>query len=187
VANVNKARGLWPVTSPQGSVQARLYEIAASYATNLFKGDPVVRASTGYITVASAGAGAATVLGAILAVYDHTMKPIDYWVASTSTKGYALVADDPDQEFIIQEDSDGGALALADRGQNANLVAGTGDSTYGTFLSGWLIDSSTKNTTATLDLKLIDKLNVQGNDFGNYCDWVVKINAHQNASATAGI
>ena len=185
MANVDKARGLQPFASPHGAVQATLYPIIATYATSLFKGDPVIRVAAGYVEIATAAAGAASVLGPILGTYDNTYAPSAYWIGATATAGFALVADDPSQMFVLQEDSVGGALTLASRGANGSLVAGTGDTT--TNLSGWLLDSSTVTTTATLEVKLIDKLNVVGNDFGNYCDWVVKINAHQNASATAGI
>ena len=93
-----------------------------------------------------------------------------------------MVADDPRQEFIAQEDSLGAAGAQADIGLGTNLIAGTGNETTG--VSGWGIDISDKGTTATLQVILQRIAQTPDNALGDYCKWVITINNHQNGSHT---
>ena len=71
----------------------------------------------------------------------------------------------------------------ADLNLNANLVFGAGSTTTG--MSGVEIDSSSKNTTAALQVRLIDFYDTPSNDAtANNSTLVVKINNHQLGSHT---
>ena len=120
-----------------------------------------------------------------------TKKPTfrDHFPASLSPgDGIAFVADDPDQLFIAQQDSVSANAVAADLNLNANLVFGAGSTTTG--MSGVEIDSDSKNTTATLQVRLIDFYDVPSNDAtADNSIIVVKINNHQLGShtGTAGV
>jgi hypothetical protein len=181
MANTDGAFGL----RPNGKIlSARPYGIVPG-TTPIYIGDPVQLDSTGtsdgYQTVDIAGDTGALV-GAVLAVFDSTGAPVGYYPAGSATGYMCLVADDPMQEFIVQEDSGGAALTQADIGLNTNLVSGTGDTN--TNLSGWELDSSDKNTTASLQVRILRLAQTPGNAIGDNANWIVKINNHQNSAGT---
>jgi hypothetical protein len=69
-------------------------------------------------------------------------------------------------------------LVAANLNENCNLVFGSGSTTTG--ISGVEIDSSSKNTTAALQVKLIDFYDTPSNDAtANNSIFVVKINNHE--------
>lgn len=104
-----------------------------------------------------------------------------------STAGYALMCDDPSVVYEIQEDSDGGAIAITTGGYaNGNLVTGSGGSTA-TGLSSWMLDSSSVATgNATYQVKVIGLVRGPDNAIGNYARWVVQLNLSALAQNTAG-
>lgn len=159
MANTNVAFGLKPVQYAGGAAYsgaARSYFVPASDSTALFIGDPVIIAGSGdaagvpsvtRATAASAGRITGVVVGF---VPDASVVANGYRVASVA--GYVLVADDPNLIFEIQDDSVGGALAVTDIGLNADLIAASGSTA--TKRSGFMLDTSTKATTATLQLRI---------------------------------
>ena len=188
MANANTAFGLAPINQngDPWSGQGRMYAVPTGQAANIFKGDPVVPLGgtdafgVPLVGIASAG-GSATVLGAMMSICNGpqgsgvviTQDLPTYRVASVAN--YILVADDPNQLYAIQEDSVGGAMAAASVGYaNADLVAGSGSTTTG--LSGWQLDSSTLQTTSTLQLRIIGLLRAPDNAVGVNAKWVVRIN-----------
>ena len=98
---------------------------------------------------------------------------------TVASDAIAFVADDPDQLFIIQQDSDANNLVAANLNENCNLIGfGNGSTTTG--VSAVEIDSSSKATTATHQVKLIDFYDVPSNDkTANNSIFVVKINNHE--------
>ena len=97
---------------------------------------------------------------------------------TVASDAIAFVADDPHQLFICQQDSDATNLVAANLNENCNLVFGAGSTTTG--ISGVEIDSSSKNTTAALQVKLIDFYDTPSNDAtANNSIFVVKINNHE--------
>jgi hypothetical protein len=168
----------------KGVKSSNLYQIAASYGTSLFQGDVISRANTGYAEVWSAGVD---IIGVALAFFSVTRNPIPYWVASTATVGYVLVADHPDQEFVAAEDADTSQLAQADVFLNVSPIVGTGDSTTGQ--SAFTIDSSSKNTTSSLGFRLVALAPIVGNAVYNATTnpnpkWIVTPNDHQLKDTT---
>ena len=184
MANVDGKSGFTPINSPQGSVERNEYDITDDYAADLFIGDLVVRKAAGTVEIATVGAGN-YVLGAIVGLVDETGVPQNYYPASSTAGWKAIVTDSPDQLYVAQEDGDTDDLALADRGQNLSPVAAAGSTSTG--FSGWELDSDTHGTGATLQLKLISKIDKPDNALGDWCRWALKINYHQNADNVAGI
>ena len=159
--NLNVAFGLKPVRRTHGApanFSPREYFVPSTDATALFIGDPVILAGSADATLTAAtvtratAAGGNRVTGVVVG-----FRPSDSIVANgyrlASTAAYVLVSDDPDQLYEIQDDSVGGALAAADIGLNADLIAGTGNAA--TKRSGFMLDTSTKATTATLQCRIV--------------------------------
>ena len=98
-----------------------------------------------------------------------------------STEAYVQVATDPNLRFIIQEDSDGGALAATDIGSNANIATYVAaNSTTGR--SQIELDSSTAAATSTLDLHIHRLYPVDNNEIGTNAIWECSFNIHQYGS-----
>lgn len=185
MANADTPRGLWPVRYFGGAPYngaARLYHVPSTDATAIYIGDPVKLAGSadadGVPTVQQAAAGD-TLIGVVVGVQAETHASTVYRAASTAR--YVWVADDPDLLFAVQEDSDGGALAATDVGNNADLVIGTGSTTTG--YSAAEIDSSTKATT-TAQVRVVELYRAPDNEIGTNAVWLVRIVEHRNATAT---
>ena len=131
------------------------------------------------ITVSTSGDGS----GFVVKNADGRRESAAFYPAGSATDYYALIITDPDQEYEIQEDSDGGFLAVEDRGENINLIGiGTGNENTG--LSYGELDSSSVATTNTHQLRIIRPAQgVENEVAANYCKWIVKIN---NSTETAG-
>lgn len=201
MANQNRPSGLAPVQYLSGTPWnggGRVYCIPDTDDTNAYAiGDPVTLAGSSdangvpTITLATAGTGNA-ILGAIVSgagamIYGGAYGvPADSPIVIPATKTrayYVLVADDPNIIFEVQEEATGTALAAADVGLNANLVAGANNG----YLSGWQLDRTTPGTGSTLQVKLMRLAQVQNNAFGDYAKWWVKINNHVFATGVTGI
>ena len=118
MANTNAPFGLKPF---ENTLRATWYPIATSYGTALFLGSAIQSAAnpTGLVcayfggdtrlsVITSTTAAAGLFLGGALAFMDSSGNPIMYYPATTVgdgvVGGYVLVADHPDQKFVIQED-----------------------------------------------------------------------------------
>lgn len=201
MANTNAPSGLSPVQYLSGSPwngQARRYYIPSNDTNAYAIGDPVKTLSGGGdangvsgVVLATAGAGNA-IRGVIVSAggtkyggmsadpgnLDTTVIP------ATKTKAYyVMVADDPNILFAAQENSLVSTLAAEDVGENIDLVAGTNSG----YLSGWMLNSSSVTTGATLQCKLMQLIQSADNAIGQYGKWLVKINNHELAAATAGV
>ena len=186
--NVNKPFGLRPLgnLSATGSQKQFGYEIQDNQAGAIFQGD-LVTLKDGYIVkfAPATHTAAVGVFNGCNYIDPSTGKPTwkNFYPGSvdiTAGKIIADVIDDPNQLFIIQGDED---AVQADFGKNADVTAGTTGSTV-TGLSAMTLDSSTIATTAALNLKLIAKWDVPGNNLAeNYTVVVVKINEHLYGSA----
>lgn len=190
MANANVAFGLKPVmdaagTPFNGSLETVYHQ--ASDGTALYIGDPVVidgsSDANGVRSVIRASAGG-SITGVVQGFMpDGTTNMAGYGAASTAY--YLLICSDPDALFEIQEDSVGGALAAADIGLNASMIVAAGSS-Y-TKRSGVMLDTSTKATTATLELKIKGLSQRPDNAVGNQAKVLVKINKHTDSNAVAGV
>lgn len=203
MANANRPKGFVPVSYLNGAPwngQARMYSIAASYGTALYIGDPVISSGTANsdgVPGIAIGAGTGALRGVIVGLgkYEGLMAnpsnlDITYRPASDPAAWYAMVVDDPNVIFEIQEESNGTALAAADVGLNQISVSGSGNG----YVSGWQVRSATgatPNTTATLQLRLLGLARYPAgtNVFGAYAKWLVQINVHElgHGTGAAGV
>ena len=196
MANVNRPSGLTPVKYVGGGEwngQANLYSIAAGYAVELAIGDPVISSGTadangvpGIALAAATGAIRGVIVGlgktegliANPSNLDSTKRP-----AADPAVWYAMVVDDPNVVFEIQEQSNGTALAATEVGLNQVPILAAA----GSYMSGWQLASAsgaTPATTATLPLRLLGLSRKPGNAFGAYAKWLVKINVHELGTGT---
>ncbi len=192
MANANKPQGFLPVRRLDGTKwtgAGNIYCIPDTDDTNAYAvGDLVVLAGDSdtngipTITLATAGAGN-QVLGAIVSPAGALNDGGAYGVpqespvvipAVKSRSYYVMVADDPMLVFEAQEDGVGGTIATTSVGLNVSPIAGTNNG----YVSGWLIDSSTVGTGATLQLKLLRLARRSNNATGSNAKWEVKINSH---------
>lgn len=191
MANVDRPNGLTPVKSITGAPwqgQVNMYLVDSGDGTAIFIGDLVKLAGSagaagtvvngvdveGMPTVIQSVAGdthVGVVVG-FLPNQDNLMTR--HRVASTNR--IALVADDPNTVFEIQEVSGGIALTAAAVGLNANVVVGLGDATTG--VSATELNNATEAITADLDLKILGMSPRTGNNIGEHCKWLVLINTH---------
>lgn len=194
MANADRPSGLSPVghlTGAPYSGQTRLYCIAAANTNAFAIGDPVISAggadangvptitigaATGALRGVIVGLGASEGLIANPENLNSTIRP----AAAQDTDWYAMVVDDPNVIFEVQEVSGGTALTEAAVGLNTNLVVGTNNG----YVSGWEVDNATEAATATLQVKLLGLARRADNAFGEHAKWLVKINNHELASGT---
>jgi hypothetical protein len=187
MANADVPAGLRPIRHRNGAPYngaVNIYYVPSSDSTAIFIGDAVKSAGSadanGVPSVAQVAAGNA-VRGVVVGVVPVTHESLTYRAASTER--YLLVADDPDLVFEVQEDSAGGALAVTDVGENADIVVGSGDTFTGK--SAMELDSSS-HTASTAQLRILRLVNRADNEIGTNAKWEVMINEHELAS-TAGV
>jgi hypothetical protein len=166
-----------------------IYWAPATYATNLFLGDPVVHngdsndtevmghgpGSIQEVILATAGDGVA-ITGFIVGFDLITRDSPLYGPASTDR--IIQVCDNPDVIFEMRDDG-GGTPTVDWAGWNANLISGTGNTSTG--LSGWGIDGGTSDGPAAdaSNQLLIRNLSPKiDNEMGDYGIWEVLINQH---------
>jgi len=197
MVNDDFARGFFPLNWPNMSIHA--YRV--STATDIFLGMPVALVSDGYVGVANVvSAGAVVTIGVAvgfagtlkrgIATVDPYLDVSDLTPPSPSSDTgdrWIMVADDPNQEFLVQEDTGGTALALADAGA---AIVGLFRATSGNTDTGWAnleIDADgvvVSNSGICQLLRLHDLVNNDGteNSVGDYAKWVVRLLHHQKRS-----
>lgn len=203
MANADTPFGLIPIkNSPFNEIPKNHYYISSSYATTLFKGDPVVKTGTSNtVAVTTAGrnfnpgslpeinkatAGDGNAITGVIIGFLTNPSNLNITYNPASTECVAIVADSPLQEFEIQEESAGSPLAVTSVGLNANLVYAESGSTV-TGLSGAELDTTTPATTSTFQLKILRLMDGPENAIGQHAKWRVKINNHTEANGTTGI
>lgn len=195
MANSNTPMGLRPVgtigmAGYRGKIEA--FNVPATDATAIGIGDPVTLTGAGGISADGlpivkrgtvGGICAGVMVGVKLNPTDLTMTG-GYRRASTAMT--ILVDTDPNTIYEIQEDSVGGAVALANGTKNASLVLGTVDTTTGN--SKTMLDSSTVAANAALDLLILrPSLKIDNTPASAYCKWLVKLNLHQYAAGAVSV
>ena len=190
MANVNAPFGLKPVSSAFSGPYnegAQQYAAEAADSAVIRYGDPVTltgaATAEGVPIVALATAGGTTNFITGIAVGFRPLGATEWLGYRPASVAYeVLVADNPDAEFFIMEDSVGGAVAVASVGLNAQLVYGTATGN----ISAAMLDSSTAATTATHQLRILGLAQIVNNEQGNYAIWRVRLNMHTHAPAIAG-
>ncbi len=198
MANTNIPRGLVPINL--NDTDAHYY--AVSTAADIYLGQPVQLQASGYV-VGTSGQAAIPLLGVAIGFagarktgLGSDTPHLDVSAINPTRDGsgdrYVLVADNPDQEFMVQEDSGGTALTQAAAGAAINdIFRGAAAATAtGRTDTGWAtleIDASSVVATTNAAYQLLryhDVVNDDGteNGSGDYAKWIVRILHHQKAS-----
>ena len=165
------------------------YYIGTGDSNNIFIGDPVDDSGTGDtkgvpgVVRATAGSGG-YVRGVVVGIENNTSDNLSRTYRPLSTAAYVLVADDPDAEFEVQEDSVGNALDETVMGSNIDFIIGSGNTTTG--ISATEIDSSSADTTNTLQCRVLGLVQREDNAIGTNAKWLVRFNLHR-ARYTTGL
>jgi len=104
---------------------------------------------------------------------------------ATLTATTHLCIEDPYVVFEAQDDNSTDGLVAANMGLNANITAGSGSAT--TLISAHEIAEAGITTTNTLDMKLLQKLNVPDNAYGPWCRIEILFNSHRMATPSVGV
>ncbi len=187
MANSSFIKGLFPIKPTGGTVKINYYKANTQQAIYLH--DPVVLESAGLVVVAKCGSANAILGSAEIFLDSNLGGPADVTgkcYLPASTDGYVGVADDPQQRFLIEEDTGGTALTQSAVGSCADFtyIATTGDTTTG--LSTVVLDRSGIDATSG-QFQLLGILYADDNAFGDYCKWIVRINKHQLGTLISGI
>jgi len=203
--NTSRIAGFKPVKHSNGAPyngQGNMYAVAASDATALFIGDPVVldgsaTAATGLATVTKAAA-AGPILGVIIGIVPVNVDPVtgamtagsvtldtpQYRAASTAR--FVMVEDSPNVVYEAEAVTGSNAsytYLLADVGLNVSHTTVAGSTTTG--VSAAALDMSTKATTATLPWKILGAVQRVDNETISGTSTAVKLLVQANA-ATLG-
>jgi hypothetical protein len=199
--NANRPSGLSPLTYLNGADwdgRGNMYYIAQADGNAFYVGDPVVLSGNGDpvrgipgVTIATAGN---PVTGVIVAIgvnpdggpYIDPNNLGRVFAPATKTQAYyALVVDDPNVIFEIQEVGTGTQLDSAAIGLNADFVAGA--PAAGVSVSGYQLNNVGEATSSALNLKLLGLVRRFDNVFGAYAKWRVMINNHTYRAGITGL
>lgn len=192
MANSDTPFGLVPKSHSNGAPYngaVRPYYLPSTYATATYVGDPVVITGTSntaqYLDwkpgslpeINKATAAGGNYITGVIVGFELDRDNLTRQYNAASTERVAFVCDDPDVIFEIQEDGDTTPLAATSVGLNADLIyTNTGDTASG--ISGAELDSTTANTTNTLQLKVHRIVQRDNNAIGAFAKWEVTINLH---------
>ena len=196
MANADAARGLMAVGNQRGTSflgKLTMYLVPSADGTAMYVGDPVKSGGTagaagtyvnginteGMATIATAAAG--DTLRGVVVAFLPKQSDLTILHREASTNRIALVNDDPDTIFEVQEDSVGAATAAVDVGENADIIYAAGSTTTG--ISGVMLDSS-DHKTATAQLRILGFVQRPDNIIGSKAKLLVLINEHELKSTT---
>ena len=196
MANVDGAYGL-ALHKDISKSELEMCFIPASDGTATFVGDPIKTAGSAGRIVGCPYAKTVAQCAATNPIYGVVMGFLPHMVSSgmdlgkrhrpASTAMYCLVkpANHLD-EYRIQCDDEGSTLADVDIGLNADFIVGSGNATTG--MSAVELDTSTKNTTATLSLKIINVVDRPDNLLGSaQQDVIVRLNNIELSGSTGTV
>lgn len=198
--NANVPSGLSPVRYLGGNFWnggINMYCILPADTAQYWIGDPVTTVATANgdpagipaVTLAAAGAAVRGVIVGIGIVSGGPYINPNNLSLLTRPAGaqvpyyYCAVVDDPDVLFEVQEAGAGATLGQSSLNRNVNFNLGTRTPTLP--VSPCFLDNNTVNTTATLNLKIMQLVQRPDNAFGAFQKWLVKINNHEFSAGTA--
>ena len=161
MANKDINKGLEPFGK---LLNARMYVTGGI----VYPGDIVTMNNAGVVVQAAAG----------------TTANIGVAISYAASGGDVLVADNPDQEFVVQAD-DATVAAQTNLGLNYNITVGTASTLYKK--SAMQLDASTGASDSNLPLRALRLHPAIDNAFGDKADIVVKLNNHQRAPSSVGL
>lgn len=155
---------------PHGKIlRMRPYQVLSTYATAIKAGSPVEAVAAGYVELAAAT--------------NTDNLGVAANAIAASTGGTLWVYDDPEQEFVIQDDASA-TLDQAAVGANADFST---ESSTTDESNVELVASGVTSSTASLRIVGVAKTRYPDgteNAVGAWCDWIVKINEHTYKSTT---
>lgn len=187
--DASSSLGLRPFNQPYGNRRIGVYKANTAQAIYLYQ--PVALNNSGQVAVAAL-ADLTEILGTAVGFLDSNKAaiPSDNLTTSAapnlaaSKDGYVLVTDDPQQLYILEEDTGGSALTASNVGNTGDFVylATTGNTTTG--IANVVLDRSTvaAGTGGIFQLLAVaDNVNSDGsmNAVGDNGKWIVKIFHHQ--------
>lgn len=193
MANRDAVCGLKPIYP---ILRANVYTAATGAAFYMYQ--PVDLDSNGRITFA-AGKSGSYFVGSIIGILDDQYGPpwnaYSGYVpanppAALGSGGvvYLVVADSPEQLFVIQEKS-GGATQLTGADRNAVTDYHYYGSVTGSTVSGICdleLDVTAAAAGSTQQLRILQKLDKPDNDYGAYCKWIVMPYYHRYMKPQVG-
>jgi hypothetical protein len=181
--------GLIPVRKLDGGeLRVRPYVIPASDSAIYGRGDVVKLAGAmdseaDVPTIAAAAAGDALV-GAIVGFEGGiAASPLSSDYRPASIRRVALVCDDPDAVFQVQEDADGGVVSAANVGSGANCDLVISVATATTRESRTMLDSSTAAATSA-QCKIVGILRDGSNAAAQSGGAILEVVIHEHALRT---
>ena len=157
--------GFRPAYHPSGILRPSKRELNAASAAAIYRGDPIVLGTDGYITIAAASSGKVDGIFHGCEYIDGTGKPCvsPYWPADTAaTNVVAWVFDDPNAIYEVQAN---GAISRTDIGSQTDFVVGTPSALTGR--SGAQLDTASLSTTVENHFVLVDRAPYEGNAWGD--------------------
>lgn len=199
MANVDRPNGLRPVGTKGAANwtgKVNMYVVESANDTAIFIGDLVKLNGTaadagefyfgldleGMPEVIQSAAGDKSV--GVVVGFLPNQDNLSQKHCPSETRRVALVSDDPNTIYEIQEASGGTALTSAAVGLNANVVVGTGNATTG--LSGMELDNGSESTDAGLNLRILGLAKKPDNNIGEHAKWLVMLADSEFASSPAG-
>ena len=187
-------------------LRQRLYAVTTLPVIGFYHGDIVMHGGAALVTkfgamvivedgaVPDGIANTQKLLGAVTAIFDEDMNPVNYIAAveagDTTVAGYLMVADHPNQQFLAQEDGTTEAIDLLDVGENVDIQSVdlcAGSTTTG--ISTQELASDTVSAAAALDIKLCYPHPDDTIEDNTNCHarWICQINTHFFDSFNAGL
>ncbi len=189
--NANAPFGLKPVrdgASAPYNDGTDLFWVPTTDATVMYIGDPVVISGTadpnGVPSVALATAGAGNRITGVIAGFNVNPTIVANGFRPASIEAHPIVQHHPDALYEVMAN---GSVAATDIGANANLIAGTLGNSYKR--SGWMLDTASMTTTATLQVRIVGLARRPDNEFGANAVLLVRINqtTETGAAGSTGV
>jgi hypothetical protein len=194
MANKDIISGFTPIGTLSGADyhgKMRRVAFAAGDSVAAFPGDLVkltgTTDATGKLPIVAQGTAGAAGIGVLVSLEpdftDEGTLNTNYRVASTARIGKVLFGQDV--LYTIQEDSVGNAIEITEAGFNCDVTVGSGNTITGA--SGMELESTTAANTSSLNVRLHHVFDAPDNELGDNADWVVSINASQEALNQTGV
>lgn len=177
MANVDQPNGFRPVQKGNSAPQLRRY--LAGTTTSIFRGDVVALATNGRVHRIATTTGSARIIG-VAANYVNATSG-----TGATTAQEVWVYDDPDQEFIVQDDGAAATPARTAIGSTYALIVGAGNSTTGQSI--FEVDASAAGTTSTDPVIVKGFLEGGAYEIGKNSKMIVTLNRHLYKKGSAGI
>lgn len=183
MANLNAPCGFTPINLHPDRVHRYYKDTTAGI---IAVGDPVIRAANssspdGYPEIVRATTGAA-ITGVVVGVEPVVTNLYQSGYLAAADVGYVLVADHPQQEFVVQDNGGATGIVVADIGEHIDSITAVDASTV---LGRSLYAIDTEAQAADNTWRIERLYDAPDNEVGAYARWVVKANLHTEVNASA--